>query len=267
MTSALQLLYILRSPSRSSQGPIAAPESDYPDPHPDVRRSRRGRRGEDSDYSRRSHGGVPKGRYPKSCGSHVERELGRSSRDGSEGFWLGNCSNGGVSNSMLTRLGLTRNDQLPGAVEEARKRLLERLRSVSLTDNRQRTSNDHVLNAESTRVDGFDINNTNITPEILRQRPNSNSLNRESTLSIKNKIPALRWDAFCAMKGESFRSSEQKYEGEVMARLTECCICLEGFKDGDWLINLSCSHKFHPSCLEPWVRSSGDCPLCRADII
>ncbi|KAL0914590.1 hypothetical protein M5K25_014951 [Dendrobium thyrsiflorum] len=182
-----------------------------------------------------------------------ERELGRRSS--------GNSSNGGVSNSMLTHLGLTRNDQLPGAVEQARKRLLERLQSVSLTDNRQRSPNDHFLNDESALGDVFDINNTNLSP-------NSSILNSESAISNKKKIPALRWDAFCAMKRETFRSSEVKHEEDgVMAELTECCICLEGFKDGDWLIKLSCSHKFHPCCLEPWVRSSGDCPLCRADVI
>ncbi|PKU79733.1 probable E3 ubiquitin-protein ligase RHY1A [Dendrobium catenatum] len=255
MTSALQLLYVLRSPNRRNQEPIGALESDHTDRDPDVRRSgrdsRRGNRIEDGDHSRRSRGGVSSGRHPKSCGSHMERELGRrSSRNGS-----GNSSNGGVSNTMLTHLGLTRNDQLPCAVEQARKRLLERLQSVSLTDNRQRSPND-----ESALVDGFDINNANLSP-------NSSVLNSELAISNKKKIPALRWDDFCAMKRETFRSSEEKHEDGVMAELTECCICLEGFKDGDWLIKLCCSHKFHPCCLEPWLRSSGDCPLCRADVI
>ncbi|KAI0501498.1 hypothetical protein KFK09_016443 [Dendrobium nobile] len=260
MTSALQLLYVLRSPNRRNQEPIGALESDHTDRDPDVRRSRRdnrrGNRVEDGDHSRRSRGGVSSGRHPKSCGSHMERERGRrSSGNGSDGYWPGNSSNGGVSNTMLTHLGLTRNDQLPGAVEQARKRLLERLQSVSLTDNRQRSLND-----ESALVDGFDINNTNLNP-------NSSVLNSELAISNKKKIPALRWDDFCAMKRETYRRSEEKHEDGVMAELTECCICLEGFKDGDRLIKLCCSHKFHPCCLEPWLRSSGDCPLCRADVI
>ncbi|KAL0914589.1 hypothetical protein M5K25_014950 [Dendrobium thyrsiflorum] len=75
MTSAIQLLYVLRSPNRRSQEPIAALESDHPDRDPDVRRSRRDRRRgnqvEDGDHSRRSRGGVSNGRLPKSCGSHM----------------------------------------------------------------------------------------------------------------------------------------------------------------------------------------------------
>lgn len=281
MTSPLQLFNIWRSPDRRSQELVGALETDHPDPDHDLRRCRRdrrhGRRGSDSGPSRHANGRAPKTRHSKTCCSHATRRehaLGSSSHNVNEGDLPGNRCYGGVSYSTLTRLGLTRNGQLPGVVEEARKRLLERLRSVSLTENRQRALDADVLNDESAVGDGFIANHATLNHE--NQRPNLNILFGESSIqtqqassfTVKNKkIAALSWDAFCTMKGETFRSSEEKNEGGIMEALTECCICLEGFKDEDRLVKLCCSHKFHHTCLEPWVRSSGDCPLCRADII
>ncbi|XP_022897751.1 E3 ubiquitin-protein ligase RNF181-like [Olea europaea var. sylvestris] len=43
----------------------------------------------------------------------------------------------------------------------------------------------------------------------------------------------------------------------------ECSICLESFCEGDELICLPCGHRFHLCCLDPWIRTCGDCPCCR----
>jgi hypothetical protein len=29
---------------------------------------------------------------------------------------------------------------------------------------------------------------------------------------------------------------------------------------------LRCGHRFHSTCLEPWVRKCADCPYCRTNI-
>ncbi|KAK4265304.1 hypothetical protein QN277_026372 [Acacia crassicarpa] len=47
----------------------------------------------------------------------------------------------------------------------------------------------------------------------------------------------------------------------------DCAVCLESFKVGDTLIRLPCTHKFHCSCLEPWLQNNSYCPCCRASII
>lgn len=279
MTSALQLFYIWNSPARRSREPAAANDADNPDSHPDPRLCRRSRRNDrrrlDGDSSRNPHGC-----HSKNCRSHRERELGRSTCNDSDGFLPGHISSVGVSNSTLIRLGLIRNNQLPGAVEEARRRLSERLRSVSLTESRQRALVSDSWNDESAGDDHFDANNASFDQEIhssgTNSRPNLNILygesathtHRPSLFHIENKeISAVRWDAYCAMKGESCRTSEEKHEGGIIEPATECCICLEEFKDEDRLVKLLCVHKFHHACLELWVRFSGDCPLCRADII
>lgn len=45
-----------------------------------------------------------------------------------------------------------------------------------------------------------------------------------------------------------------------------CSICLEEPKEGDQWRALLCSHKFHPECIDPWLRENPHCPLCRTPI-
>lgn len=58
-------------------------------------------------------------------------------------------------------------------------------------------------------------------------------------------------------------------DGDVLplTRVTECSICLNSFEQGDDLIRLPCQHRFHETCLCPWVQICGDCPNCRAAVV
>ncbi|PKA54270.1 RING-H2 finger protein ATL60 [Apostasia shenzhenica] len=258
MTSALQLLYIWKSRARRSQHLGGASEADPsdPDPDPDFRRHRRdishGRRRGDVDSSRRSYAGASKGRHSKYCGSHKERELGRSVSSAGDYFCPGNSSNGGVCSSRLSRLGLIKNDHLPGAVLEARKRLIERLGSVSLTESRLGDEAPILMTNSKTPY----CDSTSIPTEQAMS----------SHFSNKKKPPTRIWEALHSLKPEIFKSSEEKDGGRLIAELPDCSICLEKFVDGDELVRLCCNHKFHPCCLEPWLQSNGDCPYCRRTI-
>ncbi|CAL1413421.1 unnamed protein product [Linum trigynum] len=57
-------------------------------------------------------------------------------------------------------------------------------------------------------------------------------------------------------------------KGERLIEGTECSVCLSEFQDGDTLRLLpKCSHAFHVSCIDTWLRSHTNCPLCRAHIV
>lgn len=43
-----------------------------------------------------------------------------------------------------------------------------------------------------------------------------------------------------------------------------CCICLENFTQGNIL---RCKHSFHKKCIETWLQSKPNCPLCRIDLV
>lgn len=75
-----------------------------------------------------------------------------------------------------------------------------------------------------------------------------------------------------AMRGEESTNDvnvipEYVAEGE----LEECGICFEKIKISEKFRALPCSttirHKFHVSCIDPWLSRKNTCPLCRKNVI
>ncbi|XP_010940872.1 E3 ubiquitin-protein ligase At1g12760 isoform X2 [Elaeis guineensis] len=60
--------------------------------------------------------------------------------------------------------------------------------------------------------------------------------------------------------------SDQPIEHVLSAEDAECCICLSSYDDGVELRELPCSHHFHCSCIDKWLRISATCPLCKFNI-
>jgi hypothetical protein len=85
--------------------------------------------------------------------------------------------------------------------------------------------------------------------------------------SHKKKPPGLTQDALHCLQSEVFSSVSKGIEGGVSQVSWDCSICLESFTEGDELIRLPCEHRFHSACLDPWVRTCGDCPYCRRDVV
>lgn len=49
---------------------------------------------------------------------------------------------------------------------------------------------------------------------------------------------------------------------------TVCAVCLSEFQEGESLRLLpKCNHAFHVSCIDAWLRSHTNCPMCRAPIV
>ncbi|XP_056166916.1 RING-H2 finger protein ATL52-like [Syzygium oleosum] len=45
----------------------------------------------------------------------------------------------------------------------------------------------------------------------------------------------------------------------------ECAVCLSVFEEGEEVRQLPrCKHSFHVSCIDMWLYSHSDCPLCRS---
>ncbi|XP_077217321.1 RING/U-box superfamily protein [Tasmannia lanceolata] len=167
--------------------------------------------------------------------SQTEREPVRldhtTSQPGTSNFGI-------IDTSSRTSRQRLRNDRLPGAVLQARERLSERLRGVSLPGNRQLS-----------RASGIYLE---FASAMLFTEDQS-----------KKKPPGLSEEAINNLQCEVFSF----VEGDVVINAgEECSICLEKFCEGDEMIRLSCEHRFHPLCLDPWVRTCGDCPYCRRSI-
>ncbi|KAH7572085.1 hypothetical protein JRO89_XS04G0199000 [Xanthoceras sorbifolium] len=47
----------------------------------------------------------------------------------------------------------------------------------------------------------------------------------------------------------------------------ECAVCLSAFEEGEEVKQLPrCKHSFHAPCIDMWLYSHSDCPLCRASV-
>ncbi|XP_057497069.1 RING-H2 finger protein ATL54-like [Actinidia eriantha] len=56
--------------------------------------------------------------------------------------------------------------------------------------------------------------------------------------------------------------------GEGLVEGTECSVCLSEFQEDETLRLLpKCSHAFHIPCIDTWLRSHTNCPMCRAGIV
>ncbi|MBA0772179.1 hypothetical protein Gotri_007598 [Gossypium trilobum] len=58
----------------------------------------------------------------------------------------------------------------------------------------------------------------------------------------------------------------KKHDGLIEG--TECSVCLNEFQENESLRLLhKCSHGFHLPCIDTWLRSHQNCPLCRAPVV
>ncbi|KAI5642038.1 hypothetical protein M9H77_00366 [Catharanthus roseus] len=58
----------------------------------------------------------------------------------------------------------------------------------------------------------------------------------------------------------------KKGDGQVEG--TDCSVCLSEFQEDESLRLLpKCNHAFHSVCIDTWLKSHSNCPLCRANIV
>ncbi|CAI9103358.1 OLC1v1001822C1 [Oldenlandia corymbosa var. corymbosa] len=58
-----------------------------------------------------------------------------------------------------------------------------------------------------------------------------------------------------------YRKSDKLVDG------TECAVCLSEFQEEENLRLLpKCCHAFHPPCIDTWLKSQSNCPLCRSNV-
>lgn len=54
---------------------------------------------------------------------------------------------------------------------------------------------------------------------------------------------------------------------KTSAEEAECCICLSIFQDGEKVKVLPhCTHSFLSECVDRWLKSQSNCPLCRVSL-
>lgn len=52
------------------------------------------------------------------------------------------------------------------------------------------------------------------------------------------------------------------FDGPEATANGQCMVCLENFRAGDELRILPCLHRYHKSCVDPWLHRNAKCPSC-----
>lgn len=86
---------------------------------------------------------------------------------------------------------------------------------------------------------------------------------------LNSSLGSLGEKSFASRSLNRYLVSSFKYKKgintpEDEASDADCVICLLGFEDGEDLQQLPrCNHSFHAPCINMWLYSHSDCPLCR----
>ncbi|KAF9623624.1 hypothetical protein IFM89_003551 [Coptis chinensis] len=97
--------------------------------------------------------------------------------------------------------------------------------------------------------------------------------NNDSSIEIndsQNESNNDLWQVATAGLDESLIKSITacKYKkGDGLVEGTDCSVCLSEFQENESLRLLpKCSHAFHLTCIDTWLKSHSNCPLCRANV-
>ncbi|XP_076905966.1 E3 ubiquitin-protein ligase SDIR1-like [Bidens hawaiensis] len=145
--------------------------------------------------------------------------------------------------------------QMPPSIELATRGRLQGLRlQLALLD---REFDD--LDYETLRA--LDTNNV----------PTVNSLSEEDLNSLpihKYKVANSKSGSSSAENGSSSATPEKVETGNAVGGKTSedeltCSVCLEQVNVGELVRSLPCLHQYHASCIDPWLRQQGTCPVCK----
>lgn len=65
---------------------------------------------------------------------------------------------------------------------------------------------------------------------------------------------------------EGGSSGAEGGSGSAGAEERTCMVCLEGFTAGEDLRILPCLHRYHKTCIDPWLARNRHCPVCKHDV-
>ncbi|CAI9286133.1 unnamed protein product [Lactuca saligna] len=102
-----------------------------------------------------------------------------------------------------------------------------------------------------------------------QRRSRENQLSRRRRNPTNTMSPPLSrgGSAICLLSSFKYKKGEEGSKNQLDSD-TECSVCLSVFEDGEEVRKLPmCDHCFHVYCIDMWLYSHTDCPLCRAPVV
>ena len=120
-----------------------------------------------------------------------------------------------------------------------------------------------------------------VTADTLRHLVNSRDFTGNDYDQLHNFVdengPAAMsyFSAIGATEAEINRLPRRTIEAndDLLSRLgvggqqQQCSICLEQFQVGETVRTIPCFHTFHSSCIDPWLATKSECPICKHSAI
>ncbi|PON48058.1 43kDa postsynaptic protein [Trema orientale] len=99
--------------------------------------------------------------------------------------------------------------------------------------------------------------------QLPQPRPNSSLIEVSRTSSRAGFEDRALPSSFKYKKEKAAMTAAAAAEAD-----SECAVCLSAFEEGEEIRNLPrCKHSFHAPCIDMWLYSHSDCPLCRAPVV
>ena len=140
-----------------------------------------------------------------------------------------------------------------GADERIRRRWRRSAKSPQLSDadDDEASSGDDFFHDEVAPAETSSPQRRGVSPRTLRRIP-----------SVSYGTPA------CATSDERKDATSSSARARRRGFDTECAVCLCEYAPGEPLARLpACGHLFHRACVERWLRTSRECPKCRAAVV
>uniref|UniRef100_A0A803R2C8 RING-type E3 ubiquitin transferase n=2 Tax=Cannabis sativa TaxID=3483 RepID=A0A803R2C8_CANSA len=107
----------------------------------------------------------------------------------------------------------------------------------------------------------LDTENTSTTQSMTEEEINALPVHKYKVVGQEKDVSSLQQASTSSAAPEDTR----KEDGKLKASENEltCSICLEQVSRGELIRSLPCLHQFHTSCIDPWLRQQGTCPVCK----
>lgn len=100
----------------------------------------------------------------------------------------------------------------------------------------------------------------NPSPNFTIQEGNDSTKGLDE--AIIRAIPVIKFRRVQEKERENTNNNGSKRLSETASY--ECAVCLSEFEDGERLrVIPNCCHAFHIDCIDIWLQSNANCPLCR----
>ncbi|XP_050204609.1 E3 ubiquitin-protein ligase RING1-like [Mercurialis annua] len=111
-------------------------------------------------------------------------------------------------------------------------------------------------------------------PRNFRAQDDDSKLSKEMQIEalkklkkeIYNPTPKRLSTRLCLYYRDQAANVVNQMAREKQEDEQKCAVCLEEFEPKETVMMTPCDHMFHEACIVPWVKSHGQCPVCRFEL-